>query len=151
MITKTPLGLPEIINTYGDIHDPLFEVKYIVSFDLPYPLRYAGKPVTKARCHHLVVDNFVAAFKEIQANGLIIEANDYSGIYATRPIRGFSQFPSCHSWGIAIDLEALDNPLGTTGHMAPGVIAAFKKYGFFWGGDFIHRKDPMHFQLAAGY
>jgi hypothetical protein len=151
MLTTTPNGLPEIIQVFGDIHDPNFEAKYIAPFTLPYPIRYAGVPKTTARCHHLLADNFIAVFTDIQTAGLIDKANDYSGIFATRPIRGYSKFPSCHSWGIAIDLEATDNPLGSTGHMDPGVIAIFKKHGFFWGGDFIHRHDPMHFQFATGY
>jgi hypothetical protein len=152
MLTKTPNGLPEIIHTFGDPHDPQFEAKNIVLFDLPYPIRYAGVPKTRARCHKLLVDNFVAVFKDIQAAGLVDPwANDYSGIYAVRPIRGYPKFPSCHSWGIAIDLEAAENPLGSQGHMNAGVITIFKKHGFFWGGDFIHRHDPMHFQFALGY
>ena len=152
MLTETPSGLPEIIATFGDIHDPKFEVKHIVLFDFPYPMRYGGKIVTRSRCHRLLVDNFVAVFKDIQAEGLVDPwANDYSGIYAVRPIRGFPRFPSCHSWGIAIDLEVDTNKLGTTGNMHPGVVAIFEKHGFFWGGNFIHRKDPMHYQFARNY
>jgi hypothetical protein len=152
MLTKTPNGLPEIIQTFGDIHDPQFEAKNIVSFDFPYPIRYEGVPKTRSRCHKLLVENFIAVFKDIQAAGLVDPwGNDYSGIYAVRPIRGYPQFPSLHSFGIAIDFEAADNPLGKKGHMHPGVIACFKQHGFFWGGDFVHRLDPMHYQMATGY
>lgn len=152
MLTTTPNGLPEILQVFGDLHDPKFEAKNIALFDLPYPIKYGAVTVTRARCHRLLVDNFVIVFKEIQAAGLATPwADEYSGIYATRPIRGYPMFPSCHSWGIAIDLEVASNPLGTIGHMHPDVVRIFEKYGFVWGGRFIHRKDPMHFQFARGY
>ena len=112
MLTKTPVGLDEIIRTFGSIDDPMFEQKYIVAFKLPYPLFYEGTKVTKARCHTLIVDNFLKAFREIKAAGLQDQVKNYSGIYARRSIRGFGSHPSTHSWGIAIDLEAEKFPLG---------------------------------------
>lgn len=42
------------------------------------------------RCHRLAVDHFVAAFEEIKRNGLTQYADDYSGIYNPRPIKGRS-------------------------------------------------------------
>lgn len=40
----------------------------------------------------------------------------------------------------------MDFPLGSKKRINQGVIDAFEKYGFFYGGDFVSRKDPMHFQ-----
>lgn len=149
---KTPSGLPGIIQTFGDICEPDFEEKNIVMFDLPYPLKYAGKTVRKARCHKLLVETFVAAFDEIKKSGIPMKwADDYAGIYNARPIRNMPKYPSTHSWGIAIDLEPQSNPLGSRGKMHPRIIEIFKKHGFVWGGDFKYRKDPMHFQYAKNY
>lgn len=63
---------------------------------------------------------------------------------------------STHSWGIAFDLNADDNPLAPK----PGAplvttipaqwVAEFQKCGFTWGGHF-RRPDPMHFQFVSGY
>lgn len=148
---KVPSGLDQIVATFGSLDDPNFQANNIVLFNLPYPLSYAGTPVARARAHKLVVPVFQAVFSEINNAGLSKLATDYSGIYAARPIRGYASHPSTHSWGIAIDLDAASNQMGTVGDMDPQIIAIFKKYGFFWGGDFHSRKDPMHFQYANNY
>ena len=148
--TKTPNGIKEITAIFGDASRADFEAKNIVSFDLPYPLLYDGKPVTRARCHELLVENFIQAFAAIKAAGLENECKNYGGIFAKRNIRGLSH-PSTHSWGIAIDLESAKYPLGSSKRFPQGVIDAFKNAGFMYGGDFKGRKDPMHFQFATGY
>jgi Putative peptidoglycan binding domain/D-alanyl-D-alanine carboxypeptidase len=72
--------------------------------------------------------------------------------FANRAIRG-SNRPSNHSWGLAIDLDAPENPMTTDprarhtiGSYASGVAA---RYGFRWGGDYIGRKDYMHFEFMG--
>jgi hypothetical protein len=72
--------------------------------------------------------------------------------FANRAIRGTS-IPSNHSWGLAIDLDAPSNPMTTNpsarhtiGSYASGVAA---KYGFRWGGDYVGRKDYMHFEFMG--
>lgn len=146
-----PVGLDEIIATFGDPHAPDFEAKNIVSFDLPYALVFGSAMVSKARAHRLVVPAFVAAFEDIKESNLVDRATHFSGIYAQRPIRGFPKFPSSHSWGIAIDLNAETNALGGKSHQDVGVVEIFKAIGFSWGGEFKSRKDPMHFQFCSGY
>jgi len=78
-----------------------------------------------------------------------IHPSEYGGCYVPRYI---SHDPalglSLHSWGIAVDLNVPENQRGTRGHMDPGVIAAFKKWGFDWGGDW-HYTDPMHFEMSS--
>ena len=76
---------------------------------------------------------------------------NYGGIYAARSIRGQSSHPSTHSWGIAIDLEPEKYPLGSTSRFPDTVVKIFQDAGFFYGGDFKARKDPMHFQFCKGY
>jgi|ERR1043166_1041343 hypothetical protein len=150
MLKQTPAGLGEIIDTFGHLSTPNFEARYIVPFLLPYPLYYDGTKVTRARCHYLIVDNFIAAFKEIKKANLENEVQNYSGIYNNRPIRGASH-PSAHSWGIAIDLEAGKYRLGSTNRFPDKIVEIFRSVGFFYGGDFEKRKDPMHFQFCTGY
>jgi peptidoglycan hydrolase-like protein with peptidoglycan-binding domain len=72
--------------------------------------------------------------------------------FANRAIRG-SSTPSNHSWGLAIDLDAPSNPMTsnpgaphTIGSYASGVAA---RYGFRWGGDYVGRKDYMHFEFMG--
>ena len=151
MLTQIPVGLDEIIDTFGNLDDLQFEAKNVVLFNLPYPLLYEGTPVTRARCHRLVVENFEKAFEDIKAAGLENQVKNYSGIYARRSIRGAGSHPSTHSWGIAIDLEAEKYPLGSSSRFPDEVVRIFQEVGFFYGGDFRSRKDPMHFQLCKGY
>lgn len=150
MLTHTPNGLDEIISTFGNLNIEDFEARYLVVFELPYPLRFAGKTVVRARCHRALVDNFRAAFLAVAAAGLEDEARDYGGIYARRNARGLAK-PSTHSWGIAIDIEPARYPLGSSKRLPDGVVQAFAAAGFVYGGDFRGRKDPMHFQFASGY
>ena len=151
MLTEIPNGLDEIIATYGSLDDSQFENKHIVSFDLPYTLRYEGQTVKHSRCHKAAVDNFVQALKNVQDAGLADQFVEYNGIYARRPIRGQASHPSLHSWGVAIDMGASTHPLGGSATWPQGILDAFASAGFFWGGNFRSRKDPMHFQLATGY
>jgi len=149
MLTETPKGKAGIIATFGTI-GPGFEARNIVSFTLPYKLLYDGNPVTKSRCHKLIVDNFVAVFTDIKNAGLEDLAKNYGGIYNNRPIRGKTN-PSTHSWGIAIDLEPSKYPLGSSKRFDARIIEIFRNHGFMYGGDFSKRKDPMHFQFATNY
>ncbi len=151
MLTQIPVGLDEIIYTFGSLDDPHFEARNIVLFDLPYPLFYERTQVTRARCHKLIVENFQKAFEDIKAAGLEDQVKNYSGIYEQRSVRGFGSHPSTHSWGIAIDLESEKYPLGSDLRFPDEVINIFQGAGFFYGGDFRSRKDPMHFQLCRGY
>ena len=151
MLTQIPHGLDEIIHLYGSLDDSQFESKHLTRFDLPYQLKYEGKPVTTALCHMLAVENFIKAFKNIEAAGLANQFVEYNGIYARRAIRGQNAHASLHSWGVAIDMGASTHPLGKMVPWPQGIVEAFADAGFFWGGNFKSRKDCMHFQLATGY
>ena len=151
MLTNTPAGLDEIIDTFGSLRTPDFESRYIVPFTLPYPLFYDHIKITRARCHHLLVDNFQAVFKHLLDGGLSDQVSNFSGIYNSRSIIGQPMHASTHSWGIAIDLEASRYPLGSSARFPKEVVDVFRSAGFFYGGDFLSRKDPMHFQFATHY
>lgn len=70
------------------------------------------------------------------------ELDDWS--YLNRDIRGGTS-KSNHAFGIAIDVNALANVLGTTGDMPMEVVAQWEIEGGDWGGDWA-RPDPMHFE-----
>lgn len=71
--------------------------------------------------------------------------------YACRKIRGSASW-SNHAWGLAVDLNAPENPMGPrTGRIRryPQAIAVWKRYGFRWGGDYSGRADDMHFEFMG--
>lgn len=151
MLRCIPQGIDEIIEVFGDAGDPEFERRNIVVFRLPYPLMYGDATVTRARCHRLAVDHFVGALAGIEAAGLREHVVRYGGIYNQRSKRGSAVIPSTHSWGIAIDLEPMKYPLGSRARFPDAVVEVFRRFGFFYGGDFAKRPDPMHFQLCTGF
>jgi hypothetical protein len=150
MLTEAPSGLDDIIRIFGNSNDPQFEADNIVLFTLPYPLLFDGKEVKRARCHRLLVDNFLKAFQDIKDAGLESEVKNFSGIFNKRTQKGGSR-PSTHSWGIAIDLEAEKFPLGSSKRFSDEIVKIFTEAGFLYGGDFKGRKDPMHFQFATNF
>lgn len=101
-------------------------------------------------------DVLFKAFKALEAAGLHTEIETYDGCYNDRPVRG-SSAASVHSWAAAIDLNAATNgmvvgptPEQRKGKWSDAFIATMKAAGVFYGGDFIHRADPMHWALFDG-
>lgn len=113
--------------------------------------------------HFLVNDEFKAklftAFTNLEAKGLHTEIKTFDGCYNDRNVRGSSQI-SLHSYAAAIDLNSACDPmipnadnltqaqrLGTwSQEFVDTMIAA----GIFFGGNFKHRSDSMHFALLDG-
>lgn len=73
--------------------------------------------------------------------------------YAFRMVRGTTDKLSNHASGTAIDLNAAKHPLGKVGtfpaEKVPMIRALAKKYGLKWGGDYVNRKDEMHFEIEV--
>jgi Lysozyme like domain/D-alanyl-D-alanine carboxypeptidase len=70
--------------------------------------------------------------------------------YSDRDIHNRPGVKSNHAWGLAVDLDATKNGLGSTKTSFPKfVITTFARYGFAWGGDYKRRKDPMHFEFTG--
>lgn len=149
MLTTTPAGLDEIIETFG-LSTPNFESRSIVPFTLPYLLFYEGVKVTRARCHHLLVENSQQAFERIHHAGLNGQASTCFGIYNARPIVGQPQHASTPSWGTSFNMKRS----ATARKQFPVSIVGYRLVlvaGFDYGGDFISRKDPKSVQHASLY
>jgi hypothetical protein len=69
--------------------------------------------------------------------------------FADRPIRG-TRTASNHSWGLAVDINSLANPMGTrfVTDLPPKVVHAWETCGFYWGGRYEQRPDAMHFEYV---
>jgi hypothetical protein len=101
-------------------------------------------------CHRLMFKQLRGALAEIQARGLANKIHSADGCYVPRFIeRNPHNSISLHTWGIAIDINAAQNPINHTSTQDPRVVSIFKKWGYTWGGDWASPKDPMHFQIGA--
>jgi len=96
-------------------------------------------------CNRMMFPQLRAALQEVQDQGLAHTIHVYSGCYNPRFIAGTSTL-SNHAFGLAIDIDAMQNQRGTAGHMNPEVVRIFEKWGFTWGGTW-HYTDPMHFEI----
>jgi hypothetical protein len=70
--------------------------------------------------------------------------------FACRAIRG-STTASNHSWGLAVDINSLANPMQSTfrSNIPPAVIHAWEVCGFYWGGRYTKRPDTMHLEYIG--
>lgn len=143
-----------------DFGKPNQQGSYLVTINLPYPMRLAWDKKVKVktmRCHGLVAKNFTDVFKDlldhyglekIQELGIDL----FGGCFAFRSMRGGSDY-SRHSWGIAIDLDPQRNQLHenkTTARFArpeyKPMIDIFYKHGFLSLG--VEKDyDWMHFEI----
>jgi hypothetical protein len=158
-----PNGSQQVITTFGDprsyVNDKTqWEQQALLTRPLPRSLIYAydtTQKITRVRAHRLLADHLVATLEECLNRGVPLQRLKYGGCYQWREKRTVAGELSLHTWGIAVDLDPAENPLGQPWandgrRLDPKVIQAFKDLGWFWGGDFQHTKDPQHFQWATG-
>jgi hypothetical protein len=101
-------------------------------------------------CHRVMIPQLVAAVDELIERGLYdhLDPAQFAGCFVARHIDWDPTRPlSMHAWGLAIDFNTRDNPLGATPVMDPRVVEVFERWGFDWGGRWS-RPDGMHFELA---
>lgn len=69
--------------------------------------------------------------------------------YANRDIRGYPGYKSYHAWGLAIDVDATKNALGshTTSFPIAATQRAARDCSLTWGYNWASRPDPMHFEF----
>ena len=161
----------EIIALLGEPGDS----KNFVKIQLPFPMKYAGKPVASITCHQKAAPSLLLILSEIfQVYGLAkiqeLQIDDFGGCYNLRPMRGTeekydalikegkteeaAEFLSVHSWAAAVDLNASRNLLKqnhTTAQFAKPeykpMIDIFYKHGWYSLGREQDR-DYMHFQFV---
>ncbi|MEA2432872.1 MAG: hypothetical protein QOG54_329 [Actinomycetota bacterium] len=122
------------------IPDPAWVASNIAIGDVPL--------IGSVTCHRLMFPQLRAALSEIESAGLSSELHTADGCYVPRFIDRDPGKPlSMHAFGLAIDLNAATNQLGTRGDMDPQIVEIFERWGFDWGGRWA-RPDPMHFELA---
>jgi len=160
-VTKFPAGLDHIRQTYGDpsIHilddggvDPKWEALTLGMLYIPAPMKLGWNhdiKVKRLRMHWKVLTEIDRVLREILNNGNWEDIKTFDGTYTWRAKRG-QQKLSTHSWGIAIDLNAATNGLGSKGDMPDTIVRPFVDAGWEWGGYWDY-PDPMHFQACHRY
>lgn len=148
---------------YGDPFRSGFERDNIVKITPPWQMRYTDDngrvtPVRQVAVHKRCSVSLQTVFNKLwdhygrdQHNVEAAGLADFAGSYVRRNVRGSSSAISCHAFGAAIDLNPAQNQMnydGNRGAMPDAVVQIFKSEGWYWGGDFKSRKDPMHFQAA---
>jgi hypothetical protein len=125
---------------YGDPDKPRFMRRNIVEIDFLGRTMFVHRGASR---HFLRLARlFEARAPEYAAAVGLGELDDWS--YENRDIRG-EDAKSSHAFGIAVDINALANPLGTAGEMPEEVVRQWEAEGGEWGGDW-GRPDPMHFE-----
>jgi hypothetical protein len=155
VLEKIPNGLREIIATFGDCHAPDYEAKHIIEIALPYAMHFIDihgvlHAVAHIQCHKLAAGNLLKALSAVKDRGLQKDVSEFGGGFVIRKIRGYPDLWSVHCWA-AFDFNPSMYPLGSSKRFPDPVIDCFHEAGFFYGGDFKHRLDPQHWQLAVNY
>ncbi len=127
------------------------ESKFMKVLVLPDDLQFpnwinslTGKPVTKLYCNADMGPALCAALYHIKERNFEAELKTFDGLFNMRMVRGTIDRPSTHAYGLAIDLNAKENPLGGPIALTPGFVECFLDAGFTWGGNF-KRIDGQHF------
>ncbi|MPZ69875.1 MAG: hypothetical protein GEU71_10125 [Actinobacteria bacterium] len=125
---------------YGDPDRSDFRARKIIEIE------FLGRTMLvhrKVQRHFLRLESlFEARAPDYAAAVAAGELDDWS--YFNRSVRG-EEYKSNHSFGIAIDVNALTNVLGTVGDMPEAIVTQWELEGGAWGGSFS-RPDPMHFE-----
>jgi hypothetical protein len=122
---------------------PAWHRSHITSGKLPI--------VGTATCNRSFFPLIKAALRKVEAAGLghLIKPSGFAGCYSARFIGSDPHGRlSSHAWGAAVDLNAPDNPMGSTPTMDPRIVGLMKSAGLNWGGDWLV-PDGMHFEWAA--
>jgi len=137
---------------------PSWELKILTTIHLPAPLRLGWLPpgmseaplVWRIRCNRGIAADLSLVYHAIYDEDLWPLLKTFDGCYAWRRQRGSLTRPSMHSWGLAVDHNAFEDPQGDPViDMDSRIVGVFKRYGFRWGGDWkMPRTDAMHFDAA---
>jgi hypothetical protein len=102
-------------------------------------------------CHRALIPQLRAAMMELTERGLAYTINpgEFAGCFAGRFVfGGLVHRISHHSWGVALDINASENPSGIRPNLDRRLVNVMRDHGFTWGGDWLI-PDGMHFEWVA--
>lgn len=155
-MTDLPLQ-SQCLKLFGNPTEKGWAAKNIAYVTPPFAMSMGNIPISKIKINKVAEASLKAVLNDIwiacdksQAKVAKAHADRFSGDWVVRPMRGGTA-PSMHSFALAIDLDAANNPLGAINtFFMPGslVPTVFKDHGWVWGGDWRTRRDGMHYQYA---
>jgi len=115
--------------------------EYVVKTEIPV--------IGRVVCNRLIIDDLTAVMQDIIDERLAdeIDPDLYGGCWAPRRINRNANL-SRHAWGIGIDINVDFEAPGLGPIPSDGVIAAFERHGFRWGGDYPI-PDNHHFEWVG--
>lgn len=133
---------------YGDPRDAGYEQKWMTTWEVRADFPWFPKDVLYLHKHFQPM--LEKALRDLVVMNLYSEIRTFGEDFQIRPIRGSEQVLSLHSWGAAIDLNAEQNPLGSSGSWSPAFIEVMERHHICCGQSWQGRKDPMHFAMLNG-
>ncbi len=94
--------------------DPDFEEKHITRI----PVTIAGGKSVTIACHVAIAARMMRVFQHLKSENALPLIKTYDGCFNIRKVRGGNR-PSLHAWGLAIDLNAGQFPLGSAQRQNP--------------------------------
>lgn len=153
MITRPPIAFAApaqqtLLSAYGDPRTPGWEEQWMLLWKVAEEFPWFPKPAIYLHKDFKVL--LQQAFRQLEQRGLHKEIKSCDGCFNIRHVRGSYSVLSVHSWGAAVDLNARDNPLGTSGRWSPQFLEVMNSCRIFCGQLWTGRKDPMHFAMVNG-
>jgi hypothetical protein len=150
IIPREYAGLSQMLlfQKYGDPRLKGWGKKWMVMWKVQNFFRWFPEP--EICIHKDFQPCLFNAFKTLQFLGLYREIKTCDEAFNIRFINGSDSVLSVHSWGVAIDLNADHNPLGSEGSWSNAFIEVMHQNQIFCGQSWIGRKDPMHFSIVNG-
>ncbi|MBA4167458.1 MAG: M15 family metallopeptidase [Chitinophagaceae bacterium] len=142
----------DCLKKYGEPSD---KSPWMVVWNVPAELQVGNIP-RKIYCNIDMIHPLSLAFRFLIDREFVHELHTFDGCFNIRKKRGNNPSYSLHSWGVAIDFNAFDNPFNTTYQQArakglvpfsEGFLQCFRDAGMDCGGDWKQPCDRMHFQI----
>src|SRR5690606_19427347 len=102
------------------------EVKHLTVYRVPiwcdkWINTVTKKPVKSIYCNKDIASMIGVALHNLKERGLLDQLKTFDGCFNIRAARG-SKKPSTHSYGLALDINAATNGLGTKGDLTPEFV-----------------------------
>jgi len=122
------------------VQDPRWTAEHIVSARVPI--------LGQVRCHRALVPPLRSALRELRQRNLtsVVDPAGYAGCHHPRLTSSRDQV-SRHAWGVAVDVNYPDNPVGQASTQDPRLVEVMERWGFTWGGRWLV-PDPAHFEYV---